>query len=108
MATVLNSKMISSIGLGAVDVVTTNTTTRLAVIGLSLTNIINEDVTASVSILDSTSTEIYYVKDVSLPKNQSLRTTSGEKLVIPPSSVLRIRSNTPNSIDAIVSYAEIT
>ena len=61
-----------------------------------------------VTFLDSNPVAAYYIKDVIIPPNQSLRVINGgERLVLASSNTLSIVSNTEASIDAIVSLVEI-
>ena len=62
----------------------------------------------TVSYSDSSPISAYYVKDVIVPPNQSLRIINGgERLVLGSSNTLSIVSNTDSSLDAIVSLVEI-
>jgi hypothetical protein len=48
------------------------------------------------------------LKDTVLPANTSLRIVStGEKLVVAPSNILSVSASVDDSVDVIVSYAEI-
>ena len=50
----------------------------------------------------------YYIKDVIVAPNQSLRVINGgEKLILATSNSLTIKSNVAASIDAIISYVEL-
>jgi hypothetical protein len=61
-----------------------------------------------VSFTDVSAISAYYIKDVVLPPNQSLRVINGgERLVLGGSNTLSIVSNTASSIDAVVSLVEI-
>ena len=86
----------------------TSPTTRATVIGLSLANLTEDVVTVSVMIQDDTSVMGYYVKDVILPTRSSLRVVNGgEKLILAPSNQLYVVSNTPDSVDVVLTYVEI-
>jgi hypothetical protein len=51
----------------------------------------------------------YYVKGLAIPPNTSVKViTQGEKLILPENTELRIVTNTADSIDATVSYVEIS
>jgi hypothetical protein len=61
-----------------------------------------------VSYSDSIPISAYYIKDVVVPPNQSLRVINGgERLVLGSSNTLSIVSNTPSSLDVVVSLVEI-
>ena len=61
-----------------------------------------------VSFTDASPVTAYYIKDVVIPPNQSLRVINGgERLVLGGSNTLSIVSNTTASLDAVVSLVEI-
>jgi hypothetical protein len=109
MATVFKNKLYSELGTNNTTVLTTGANAKTTVIGLSLTNLTGSIILASVQISDSeTATSAYYVKDVLIPPNQSLRLVNGgERLVLGPSTSINIQSNTNNAIDLVLSYVEI-
>jgi hypothetical protein len=97
------------IGTTLTDVVTIPTETRATVIGMNLVNVTEEVITTNVFVVDESSTSVYYVKDLIIPPNTSLKViTQGEKLILPELARLQISSSVENSIDATVSYVEIT
>lgn len=64
--------------------------------------------TITVSFLDAAPISSYYIKDVIVPPNQSLRVINGgERLVLGGGNTLSIVSNTDSSLDAVVSLVEI-
>ncbi len=107
MATFFRSATDQIVGTTEVLLVTAGASSRLTVIGLSLTNMTESIVMATIRIEES-STTTYFIKDVIIPPNQSLRAVNGgEKLIIPPSGSLYVVSNTPDSLDVVMSYVEI-
>lgn len=108
MASFFKNTLVSGIGTTPADVLTTvEGSLRTTVIGLSLTNLTDGIVLASIQVTDAT-TSIYYIKDVILPPNQSLRVINGgEKLILQADTTVTITSNTDNSLDLIMSYVEI-
>jgi len=108
MATFFRTKVVKNIGTTAVDALQTVDNNRFTIIGCNLANLIDDPVTIDIFVLDSTSTAGYYVKGIVLAPNSSLKViTNGEKLILSEQCGLRIVSDTDNSIDAIISYAEI-
>lgn len=108
MATFFKNKIVKEIGTVPVVALTPPPNTNSTIVGLSLSNLTEYAVKASVIIKDDTSVEGYYMKDVVIPANTSLRAvTSGEKLIISESYELLIQSDLTDSIDAIVSYVDI-
>lgn len=62
----------------------------------------------TVNFTDTVPVSAYYINNVIIPPNQSLRVINGgERLVLGGSNTLSIVSNTASSIDAIVSLVEI-
>lgn len=108
MATFFRNAVIKEIGTVPVRVLQTGPTTKTTVIGLSLANLTTENVLASITIRDDTSVTGYYVKDVIVPAQSSLRAVSqGEKLILASSNELYVECNISNGLDAIVSYVDI-
>jgi hypothetical protein len=109
MATFFKNTVTKSIGKQPVEVLATTPTNRATVIGMSLTNLTNDFVYVSVYLEDDTSVSGYFLKDVVLPGNTSLRAVNqGEKLIVAPENRLLVQSNVTDSVDAIISYVEIT
>ena len=108
MATIFKNKVIKDVGTKPIDIIETNSSTRVTVIGLSLTNLTESFVYVDVLMSDDTSQTGYYLKETLLPANTSLRAVStGEKLILAPSNKLLVRSSLNDSVDVVVSYAEI-
>ena len=109
MATLFKNSVIKNVGTVPIEMVETDASTRSTVIGLSLTNLTDSFVYVSVTLQDDTSVSGYYIKDTLLPANTSLRVVStGEKLIIAPSNKLLVQSSIDDSVDAILSFVEIT
>jgi hypothetical protein len=108
MATFFRTKVVKNIGTTAIDALQTVDNNRFTIIGCNLANLIDDPVTIDIFVVDSTSTAGYYVKGIVLAPNSSLKViTNGEKLILSEQCGLRIVSDIDNSIDAIISYAEI-
>lgn len=109
MATFFRTALSPAVGTNETLLAQTGPSARFTVIGFSLSNMTESIVLASVRVdNESTSTSAYFIKDVILPPNQSLRIVNGgEKLIIPPSSSVYVQSNTSSSLDAVMSYVEI-
>jgi hypothetical protein len=76
---------------------------------ITLNNAITQTLTANViTFVGTVAATSYYVKDVVLPSNQSLRVINGgERLVLGASNTLSVVTNTASSCDVIVSLVEI-
>jgi hypothetical protein len=108
MATQFKNKVIKEVGLLPILALETDAATRSTVIGLSLSNLTSGIVYASVLVHDDTSVEGFYMKDIPIPPNSSLRALSaGEKLILAPTNQLYLQSDEENSLDAVISYVDI-
>ena len=108
MATIFKNKVIKDVGTNPIDIIETNSSTRVTVIGMSLTNLTDSFVYVSVLIKDDTSITGYYIKDSLLSANTSLRVVAtGEKLIIAPDNCIQVVSSVDDSVDAIASFVEI-
>jgi hypothetical protein len=109
MATILKNTVIKNVGTVPIQIIETLPGTRVTVLGLSVTNVIESLVAVSLMIEDDTSVSGFYLKDSILPVGTSLRAVStGEKLVLAPNNRLLVSTNFDDSVDVIVSYVEIT
>jgi hypothetical protein len=110
MPTVFKQAISTEIGTTPVDVVDIPGGVRATVIGFNLANITDYDtVSVNVYVIGSDTTLSYYVKKIPIPPNTSIKIiTNGEKLILPELTGLRIESDVENSIDATVSYVEIS
>jgi|TARA_B100001059_G_C17292466_1_gene313417 hypothetical protein len=108
MATQFKNKVVKEVGTVPILAMETDAATRSTIVGLSLANLTEGVVTASVLVHDDTSVEGYFMKDVMVPPNTSLRALSaGEKLILAPSNQLYLVANTIESLDAVISYVDI-
>ena len=109
MATLFKNKLEPEIGTTPITVLSTPLNARATIIGLSLTNLTESVVLATILVEDTlTNTTAHYIKDVILPPNQSLRVINGgEKLILGPDTAISIMSNTEDSLDLVMSYVEI-
>jgi hypothetical protein len=110
MPTVFKHALVTQIGTNPTDVVEIGGGVRATVIGCNLANVTDFDViVADVLIVGADTTVSYYVKGLAIPPNTSVKlVTQGEKLILPENTELRVVSDTADSIDATVSYVEIS
>ena len=109
MATFFKNKSASEIGTTEVEIISTLVNARVTVIGLSLTNLTSDIVQATIR-LENTDTldSAYYLKDVLVPPNQSLRVINGgEKLVLAGDMKVYVSANVDASLDLVASFVEI-
>jgi hypothetical protein len=108
MATTFKNKVVSGIGTARQQVLESASNSRITIVGFSLANLTDGVILVNVELQDDTSTTGFYAKDLILPPNTSLRVLNGgEKLILAPSNVLYVNSNTNDSVDVIISTVEI-
>ncbi|SVA64554.1 uncharacterized protein METZ01_LOCUS117408 [marine metagenome] len=108
MATFFRNKVVKEVGTVPVKCLETDGATRSTIIGINLTNLLEGNVFVSILVHDDTSVQGFYLKDVMIPPNTSLRALStGEKLILAPSNSLHVVTDTTDSIDVILSYVDI-
>ena len=110
MPTVFKHALVTQIGTNPTDVVEIGNGVRATVIGCNLANVTEYDViVADVLVVGADTTVSYYIKGLAIPPNTAVKLiTQGEKLILPENTELRIVSDTADSIDATVSYVEIS
>jgi hypothetical protein len=110
MPTVFKHALVTQIGTNPTDVVEIGGGVRATVIGCNLANVTDYDlIVADVIIVGADTTASYYIRGLAIPPNTSVKLiTQGEKLILPENTELRIVSDTADSIDATVSYVEIS
>lgn len=112
MATFFRNKLQSEVGTSEVEVISVSTNSRVTIIGMSLTNLTGGIVLATIRVENTTASapndSAYYIKEVVVPPNQSLRVINGgEKLVLAGDMKVHVVSNVADSLDFIASYVEI-
>ena len=110
MATTFRNVLQSGIGTTPTTVLTTTVGVKTTVVGLSITNTTPNAVLTSILLQDTVaSTSAYYVSNVPVPPNQSLRVINGgERLVLGPSTNIIVTSSASSSLDMVLSFVEVT
>ena len=110
MPTVFKHSLVTQIGTSPTDVVEIGTGVRATVIGCNLANVTEyETIIADVQVVGADTTVSYYVKGLAIPPNTAVKVvTQGEKLILPENTALRVTTNVTDSLDATVSYVEIS
>jgi hypothetical protein len=110
MPTVFKQAVVTDIGTTPVDIIQIPEGVRATVIGCNLANTSDYDtVVVDVLVVDENSTAGNYVRAVPIPPGSSAKVvTQGEKLILPATAGLRIVSDTDASVDAVISYVEIS
>jgi hypothetical protein len=108
MASFFRNSVVSNIGVTPVSAVSTASNSRATLIGLSLANLTDGIVLVDIQLQDSSENLGYYVKQLIIPPNASLRVINGgEKLIMATSNILFINANVEDAVDAIISYVEL-
>ena len=108
MATQFKNKVVKEIGTMPILGLETNAGTQSTVVGLSLANLTESVIYASILLHDDTSIEGYFLKDVPIPPNSSLRALdAGEKLILSPNNQLFFVCDQDEGLDVIISYVDI-
>ena len=108
MATQFKNKVVKDIGSVPILALETDAATRSTIIGLTLTNLQDFIVYASLLVHDDTSVEGYFMKDTIIPPNSSLHALSaGEKLILAPTNQLYIVADQNDALDAVISFVDI-
>tara|TARA_B110000503_G_scaffold8525_1_gene11594 strand:+ start:1353 stop:1682 length:330 start_codon:yes stop_codon:yes gene_type:complete len=108
MAATFRNKVVKEVGPVPILAIETDENTRSTLVGLSLANLSETIVYVSVLVHDDTSVEGYFMKDVMVPPNSSLRALSaGEKLILAPNNQLYLVADQEEAIDAVISYVDI-
>ena len=110
MPTIFKHSLVTEVGTTPTEIVEIGAGVRATVIGCNLANITNYDtVVADLQVVGADTTVSYYIRGLVIPPNTSVKViTQGEKLILPETTGLRLVSDTPDSIDATVSYVEIS
>lgn len=110
MPTIFKHALVAQVGTTPTDIVEVGAGVRATVIGCNLANVTEYDtVVADIQIVGADTTVVYYVRGLTIAPNASVKViTQGEKLILPENTELRLTTDTPDSIDATVSYVEIS
>ena len=110
MPTVFKNQVVNSIGTTPVDVLQIPEGVRATVVGCNLSNLSDfVTVIVNVYVIDENSTQGSYLRSVPIPPGSSAKVVqNGERLILPATAGLRINSDTEDSVDATISYVEIS
>ena len=98
----------SSVGTAEVSVYECPTATSTTIIGMTVANIVNSQITVDVKINDSGS-KIFLVRNAPIPVGSSLVVIGGDqKVVLEPTNVVIVQADTTLSTDVVMSYLEIS
>jgi len=90
----------------AMTVYTAPAATTTVVLGITLANITTNTIYATVLIENNDGDNINFLKGVPIPTGSSIEVMSGNKLILETSDVLKVQSDTANSLDTSLSIME--
>lgn len=90
----------------AMTVYTAPSSTTTIVLGLTLSNISAQTVYATVLLENNDGDNVNFLKDIPLPTGSAVEVMAGNKIVLNESDVLKVQSDTANSIDTTLSIME--
>ena len=110
MTTAFKNVLNSGLGITPTTVLATNASATTTVIGLSFTNVTSSIILVSVQLQDTVAaTTAYFVQNVIVPPNTSVRLINGgERLVLGASTNVIVSGNIAASLDMVLSYVEIS
>ncbi len=93
----------------AMTVYTAPSSTSTTIIGLTIANIIATQVLVSVQLENNDGNNVYLIKDAPISSGGSFVPIGGDqKVVMEAADILKVTSNTANSVDSTLSILEIT
>ena len=102
-------------GAALSTVYTVPSSTTAVIIGLTISNIKGQSITADAQIVTASSSgenadDVYIVKDVPLPAGSSIEVMSGNKIILEAGDVVKVAGSngSGNDADVILSIMEIT
>ena len=89
---------------------TVPSSTTTVVIGLTLANVHTSQVTASVTVIDSSNSNetSHVIKDAPIPVGSSLEIMSGNKIILEASDAIKVDCSVADKVSATLSIMEIT
>jgi len=95
----------ANIGITAEPILTA--TAKSVIIGLTLANVTGGSITASVQLVTS-GEDPYIIKNIPIPSGSSVEIMAGNKIVMNATDVLKVSGSIATSVDATLSYMEIS
>jgi hypothetical protein len=104
MSTIFKNKLANNLGTSPTTVLTSSASATTTVIGLSFTNVTSSIILVSVQLQDTVaSTTAYFVQNVIVPPNTSVRLINGgERLVLGASTNVIVTVNTATFLDLVL------
>ena len=111
MANTFKSSTVRQMGTSATELYTVPSSTTTIILGLTLANTNASARTVSESFIDKsvhTTDLVHLLNEVSIPGDTTLEVFAGQKIVLMTTDVLKVLASATASIDATLSYMEIT
>ena len=89
---------------------TVPSSTTTVVIGLTLANVHTSQVTASVTVVDTSNSSetTHVIKDAPIPVGGSLEIMSGNKIILEATDIIKVDCSVADKVSVTMSYMEIT
>lgn len=105
----ITNRVVKNLGKIETTLVTTASNQKAACVGLSLANLTQNTVRASILIEDDNGDKGYYIKNLMIAPGSSARVINGgEKLLLAPNNTVSCICDTNNGLDAVFSLVVIT
>jgi hypothetical protein len=91
-----------------ITVYTSPASTTTIIIGLTLSNIVASSIAAKVLIENADGVNVTYLNDIPLPQGSAVEVMAGNKIVLGTGDIIKVQSNTANSLDTTLSIMEQT
>ena len=91
-----------------ITVYTSPASTTTIIIGLTLSNLVASSIAAKVLIENADGDNVTYLNDIPLPTGSAVEVMAGNKIVLETGDILKVQSNTANSLDTTLSIMEQT
>ena len=114
MANAFLSETDTGIGTTLASIYTCPASTETTIIGLSISNIVSNQISVDVQLDASGRTSgaedsVYLIKNAPIPQGGSLVVVGGDqKVVLEPGDTLKVKSDTASSADVVLSHLDIT
>ena len=113
MANTFKLKTKANIDASLVAVYTVPSNTTTVIIGCTVANVKGASVTSDVQIATASSSgenadDVYVAKAIPLPSGSSIEIMAGNKIILQAGDIVKVKSDTTNGVDAILSIMEIT
>ena len=91
-----------------ITVYTSPASTTTIIIGLTLSNIVSSSIAAKVLIENADGDNVTYLNDIPLHQGSAVEVMAGNKIVLETGDIIKVQSNTANSLDTTLSIMEQT